>query len=418
MVSEGTFIMEFARIKVATICGSMLIPLLASTGEAAAPVQADHPDRDRSHTVEYVVTELGPATDGTASGANSINDIGWAAGTTTFAGDGVVHATLWRDGSPTDLETLGGPNSAVLWPNKSTNGLVVGITETDELDPNGERWSCSAFFPTETGHVCRGFVWEDGEMRELPTFGGTHGFATGVNNDGLVVGWAETRKRDPSCVGRDQVLQFVGAVWDTRDGDRIRRLRPLPGGDSASTGNAINDRGQIVGISGSCDQAVGRLSARAAVLWSPDHGRRPLDLGNLGEEAWNTPMAINNNTVVVGFANAAGTEGDVFNAVPFRWTRQTGMQQLDTLPDEPNGQALGINDDGLVVGLSRADSGDTAVIWRGDEVVDLNDLVLGYDGHLDYANDINSNGLITGGATTADGQNVAFIATPHAPQPR
>ncbi|MPZ61978.1 MAG: DUF3466 family protein [Propionibacteriales bacterium] len=401
--------MSFTRVRVATIGGVLVLPLMVSAGTAAVPAETGNVGRDQPHAVEYVVAELGPASGGTASASNSINNIGWAAGTSTLP-EGVVHATLWRDGMPTDLGTLGGPNSAVLWPNKNTNGLVVGVAETAEMDPNGEAWSCSAFFPSETGRVCLGFVWEDGEMRDLSTFGGTHGFATGVNNDGLVVGWAETPRKDPSCTDRDQVLEFVGAVWDTRRGDRIRMLKPLPGDDSASTGNAINDRGQVVGISGSCDQAVGRLSARTAVLWHAARGR-PIDLGNFGSEAWNTPMAINNHTVVVGFANAADAEGADFDAVPFRWTRLDGMQQLDTLEGEPNGQALGINDHGLVGGLSRAER-DTAVIWKGDEVIDLNDLTPGYDGHLDYAGDINDDGVITGGATSADGQNVAFIATP------
>jgi uncharacterized membrane protein len=110
-------------------------------------------------------------------------------------------------------------------------------------------------------------------MRPLDTHGGTHGFAAGANNRGEVVGWAETADADPTCAGeegRDQVLGFIGAIWDTRDDDRIHALPPLPGQvppDTASAGTAINDRVQAVGISGDCDQAVGRFSARHMVLW-------------------------------------------------------------------------------------------------------------------------------------------------------
>ncbi|PYJ70639.1 MAG: hypothetical protein DME75_08930 [Verrucomicrobia bacterium] len=48
--------------------------------------------------------------------------------------------------------------------------------------------------------------------------------------------------------------------------DQIHDL-PLIPGDTSGAATAINDNGQIVGISGICDQAVGRHTARHAVLW-------------------------------------------------------------------------------------------------------------------------------------------------------
>jgi len=405
--------MGINRVTVAAVAGGLLLPLAVSSATAAMPVSDSH-DRPDGAMAEYRITELEPLEASTASAANSINDRGWAGGTSDLPG--VVHATVWRHGEPKDLGTLGGPNSAILWPNRNTDGLVVGIAETDRIDPRGEQWSCSAFFPAVTGHVCRGFVWEDGRMRALPTFGGTHGFATGVNDQGLVVGWAETRKEDPSCVGRDQQLEFIAAVWDTRRGDRIRKLRPLPGPDSASAATAINSRGQIVGISGSCDQAVGRATARTSVLWNPGKSR-PIDLGSLGDDTWNTPMSISNRGVVVGFANAPDAAEGTFDPRPFRWTARSGMEDLGTLGDDPHGQALGVNDRGTVVGFSRATAGvrehrDLAVVWSHGDIADLNDLAPDYDGHLLYANDVNNRGVITGQAINADGELVAYVATP------
>jgi hypothetical protein len=131
---------------------------------------------------------LAPHGDGTTEGL-SLNDAGWVAGTST--GEETVHASLWLLGVRLDLGTLGGPNSAVLWPVKNVIGVISGVAETADVDPNAEDWSCSAFFPTVTHHVCRGFVWQGGVMRPLDTFGGTHGFATGTNNLGQTVGWAE-----------------------------------------------------------------------------------------------------------------------------------------------------------------------------------------------------------------------------------
>jgi uncharacterized membrane protein len=382
--------------------GSLAVPLsmllVASVAGAASGDEAP-PSR-------YVITELG-SLGGTGSGASSITDPGLVAGFSALAGDGVIHATIWESNSPTDLGTLGGPNSAVLWPNENNGGIVVGVSETAEVDANGELWSCSAFFPTETGKVCRGFVYEEGQMRGLPTHGGTHSFAAGVNDRGLVVGWAETAEPDPSCAGRGQVLGFIGAVWNTRAGDVIRPLPPLDG-DSASSATAINARGQAVGISGICDQAVGRFTARRMAIW--ENGL-PTEIASFGAGAWNTPMAISNSAVVVGFANAPGTVGGAFNERPFLWTAGGGTVDLGTLPGSTRGQALGVGERGQVVGLSRV-AGLTATLWQAGQVLNINDLAVGYDGHLLYANDINAAGVITGAAVNEAGETVAFVATP------
>ena len=246
-------------------------------------------------------------------------------------------------------------------------------------------------------------------MRALPTHGGTHGFATGLNNHGYAVGWAEVPTGDPTCSGRGQILGFLGAVWDTEHGDQIQPLLPLDG-DSASAATAINDRGQIVGISGICDQAVGRFTARHMVVWNAGVAS---DLGSFGGEAWNTPMAISERGVVVGFANATGTTGGAFNERPFMWSASGGLQDLGTLAGDENGQALGVNASTQIVGLSRGGGGLSAVLWQSGAIVDLNALAPGYEGHLLYANDINNAGVITGVAIqSGTGNAVPFVATP------
>ncbi|MGH9243453.1 MAG: hypothetical protein ACRD29_03885 [Acidimicrobiales bacterium] len=399
--------MKRHRLRTALVRGALVIPLAVAVGDAA-PADADQP----RWRVEYEITEL-DSLGGTSSAGNSINNRGWVGGTSREPVENAVRATLWRDGSPTDLGTLGGPNSAILWPAKNSQGIVVGVTETADVDPLDEAWSCSVFFGVDTDRACVGFVWERDEMQPLPTFGGTHGFATGVNNRGHVVGWAEVSDRDSTCNQTDQFLGFLGALWDTRR-DRMHELPPLPGGDTASAAVAINDRGQVVGISGDCSNAVGGFSARHAVMWEDGE---VTDIGDLGGEAWNTPMAINQWGVVVGFANQAGTPGDDFNEEAFLWTERGGIRPLGMLDGDVRSEALGVNNWGLVVGLSRGAAGDTAVIWRhaiwgGDDIVDLNTLAPDYDGHLDYAGDINDAGVITGQAISATGEPVAFVATP------
>jgi probable HAF family extracellular repeat protein len=360
----------------------------------------------------YHVTNL-RSLGGTSSEGNSINNRGWVAGPSTLEGNAVVHATLWRGGPPEDLGTLGGIHSNVLFAVKNVRGLITGIAETRERDPLNERWSCSRFFPSRTGLVCRGFAWRNGKMRPLPTLGGTHSFATGSNNRRQIVGWAENTVRDPTCSAVDeQYLQFHAVIWGP--GRRqLQELEPLPG-DSASAATAINDRGQVVGISGDCDQAFGRFSARSAVLWEDGV---PTDIGDLGGIAWNTPVAINERGDIVGFSNTSPAAGGAFRAQAFLKLRGRPVEPLGTLrPDHTLSQALGINEARQVVGISCTPGfvSCAAFIWEDGVMRDLNRFVQsGYADHLFTANDINDFGEITGRAIQAGtGAEVPFVARP------
>ncbi|HVH83656.1 MAG TPA: hypothetical protein VM713_04985, partial [Steroidobacteraceae bacterium] len=217
---------------------------------------------DTPAVTPYQVTILSNAN---AQG-NSVNDFGLVSGSYTLA-NGALHASLWAAGRQVDLGTLGSGaalSSRVQWPVKNLLGLISGISLTDQLDPNKEGWSCGFFLNNPNFNVCLGFVWDRfSGMRPLPTLGGTNGFATGTNNFAQTVGWAENSVHDPSCIS-PQVLQFRPVVWGPRR-NQIQAL-PLPDGDTSGAATAINDRGQIVGIAGSCGFAVGGPTGKHAVL--------------------------------------------------------------------------------------------------------------------------------------------------------
>src|SRR6266513_2711343 len=164
--------------------------------------------------VQYQVSNL-DTLGGTSSGGNSINDQSWVAGYSRLPDNQSRHAALWRNGSILDLGTLGGPNSSVTWNVKNTVSLVVGISQTATPEPLHENWSSAAFYggPNNTGYINLSFVWQGGQMRGLPTLGGDNGFATGANNFGQVVGWAENTVHDNTCVA-PQVLQFRPVMWE------------------------------------------------------------------------------------------------------------------------------------------------------------------------------------------------------------
>lgn len=382
----------------------LTLPLAAQTGR-------------QKQQLKYYVFNLGAPLGGAPEGVG-INDLGWISGGANLTGNNVVNAELWV-GSPLDIGTLGGPNSNVSWPNHSTKGEIVGIAETAQLNPFGEPWSCFAFFPsfTPTGDVCVGFAWQDGVMSPLPPLpGGYDSYAAGVNNKGQVVGWAEDGVLDPTCnhaPPASQFLQFEAVIWGPKL-TFIQQLPPYPG-DPDSAATAINDLSEVVGISGLCSNAVGGASAKHALLW--ENGV-PIDLGNIGGGAWNTPVSLNNRGQIVGFANTTGDENAALSPTGFIWTKATGMQPLPLLNGDKNSIAFDINEKGQVVGQSGGPNdgpiGLRAFLYENGTMLDLNALIQPDSPlYLTTAQGINNRGEIAGTAfDTATGGFVAFLAVP------
>src|SRR6266550_2058370 len=217
---------QFITKKASRTCLTILIA--ACCAAALAQTQAKGKPK-----VQYNVSTLASFLGATSSGGNSINDLSWVAGYSRMENRD-RHATLWRNSLLTDVGTLGGPNSSVTWNVKNTAGIIVGISQTADPQLLGESWSSAAFYstPHNTGYINLGFVWQNNQMRGLPNFaGGNNGFATGANNLGQVVGWAENGVHDPTCCCT-QVLQFRPAVWTLGPPDQIQDL-PLISGDSS-----------------------------------------------------------------------------------------------------------------------------------------------------------------------------------------
>jgi len=372
------------------------------------------PLSQRATAQQYQITYL-DSLGGNRNRGNSINNREWIAGFSFVTGNARRHAALWRDGSVLDLGTLGQPerNSNVAWPVKNNRGFIAGISQTDTPEPNGERWSCAAFFGNQSGFTCLGFRWQNGAMtRLLPLAGGNNSFATGANNDGRVVGWAENGTHDSTCVA-PQVLQFHPVTWGP--GSNQPQDLSLISGDTNGAATAINNKGQIVGISGICDQAVGRYTAKHAVVWN---NGIPTDIGNLGAELWITPMAINQRGDIVGFGATSADDIDGNFLRAFFWNHKNGIQQIDPLPiaDHVLSQATGLNESGQVVGSSCTVEGAClGFLWQNGVIKDLNDpnVTPGFNGVIINAQDINDDGEITGRAfDPATGEIRTFLAVP------
>ena len=134
-------------------------------------------------------------------------------------------------------------------------------------------------------------------------------------------------------------------IWGPRQGS-VRELAPLSG-DNVGLALWINDNGQAVGTSGTCDNTVPPPFAKGphAVLWQPDGSA--VDLGNLGGTVSPTALglgtialSINNQGLVVGTSALAGNKSNH----AFLWTKQKGIKDLGVLDGDVNSVAFGIND--------------------------------------------------------------------------
>jgi probable HAF family extracellular repeat protein len=92
------------------------------------------------------------------------------------------------------------------------------------------------------------------------------------------------------------------------------------------------------------------------------------------------------------------------------------MTNLGTLAQDTNSIAYAINNGGLIVGQSfGGPNGSHAFVYQNGMMTDLNSLMIGHNAFtLVYANDVNDDGVIVGGASNAKtGASAAFVAVPY-----
>jgi probable HAF family extracellular repeat protein len=331
----------------------------------------------------------------------SVNDQGW---TEIMAGnvepgqqDSVVgkllngRALIDVDGFKLDLGTLGGLNSWMNWGEINDFGQVVGFSETNVPDPNGED-ICG--FGTHL--TCRPFLWQFFHMSALPTLGGNNAQASAINDRGQIAGFAENTTVDSGCPPNRIQLPVL---WEKG------KAQPLPtvGSDPDGVAFWINDQGQAVGYSGTCTAAL------HAVSW--ENGTA-FPLPDLGTGA--IAQGINNQGQIVG------TVGSPDGTTQYGALWQNGaITNLGTLPGDFAAIATGINSKGQVVG-STWDSNfnwSHGFIWQDGVMTDLNTLFPASSNlFATMANKINERGQISGMAIVLSGPHAgnihAFLATP------
>lgn len=143
---------------------------------------------------------------GTFGYAGGLNNLGSVVGGATLPGDTAQHGFLWRNGKMTDLGTFGGPDSDAGFPPNEFN-QVAGAAETSTTDPLGED-----FCGFGTGLTCLPFLWQKGKLTPLPLLGGPNGVAREINDWGVIAGASENTTQDPDC-RPPQKLQPQPVYW-------------------------------------------------------------------------------------------------------------------------------------------------------------------------------------------------------------
>jgi probable HAF family extracellular repeat protein len=149
----------------------------------------------------------------------------------------------------------------------------------------------------------------------------------------------------------------------------------------------VNSSGQAVGGSGHPHGA-----ATHAFFWEKQSGIQ--DLGTLPGGDYSAAYSINDTGVVVGSSNTAD------NMHAFSWTSSQGLHDLGALPGSASSSASSINNQGQIAGAS----GGHAVLWSNGQIQDLGTL----GGATSEAHDVNGFGMVTGVSDTAAGPR-AFL---------
>ncbi len=388
------------------ITATTLVAFVAVPAQSLAQDSSTAPEANSEH-IRYTITDLGPAGAPPAQ-PYFIANTGLIAGA-AVSSDGALHAVLWLNQLKIDIGNpgLGGPNSLAYGASKM--GVVGGAQSSSANDEDFCGFNAYGFPHSDT--ACLPFILQNGVVSALPTLGGANGFANMINDHGAAVGYAETNVKEQGC----PVFQFKPVLW--KDGAAYRL--PTYKGDTVGVAASINDKGQIVGASGTCGQFNPNteyyMVENHALLWEDG---KAIDLGNLGGTgglAGNHACALNDRGQIVGHSELANDA--TFHG--FLWTKEEGMKDLDTLKGDFASLALGINDNGTVVGASLdANLNPRAVVWKNGHIADLNTLIRGSSAlYLLDAASIDRGGKIVGFGATSTGEVHGFLAMPHSGDP-
>ena len=279
------------------------LPDLAAYGGSARAINNRGEIVGTSHPLEHyprpVIWDNGVVTDilgdnPTYGVANAINDKGMVAATQR---SGVI---VWKDGVTTPLNIAGEPadinragdvvglyypwGEIAFGPQRAFHYRDGVVHELPGLSNNpaaaggvNDKGIVVGYATPDFSSDRRAVLWQDGVLRELATLGGTNSAAGDINNRGVILGSADAPD------GRNHMV-----TWDV-SGALLHDYGPR------LAGHAINDRGAIIGN----DLDTGRpfLLEDGVFTWL-------LDLPAMREQGWVSfgAFGINDRGWIVGIA--------------------------------------------------------------------------------------------------------------------
>jgi probable HAF family extracellular repeat protein len=278
--------------------------------------------------------------------ARSINDNGMIVGSADISKpSNYEHAAIFDptgNGNNTDLGTLGGMNSRALSVNN--NGVIVGFAQN-----SSNNYHATLFDPTGNGNNI--------DLGVLGTafYGNTYSIAYSVNDNGDIVGTA-----------KDYVLGYSHAVIFDSTGNQANIDLGTLGGTN-SNAFSINENGDIVG------QAQDEFGNYRATLFDPTGDGNNIDLNYLTNLPldWELTGAycINENGWIVGYGiNPEGYErAFLLIPEPAPPVADAGTNQTVTDTDDNGSEEVTLD------GSGSSDSDGTIVSWVW--IDDLGDVI-------------------------------------------
>jgi probable HAF family extracellular repeat protein len=260
-------------------------------------------------------------------------------------------------------------------------------------------------------------LWINDAVTDLNTLGGPNssvGFPA-KNNEGIFVGFSQTAASDPLregwnyfcgpsgtkpvCQGKSLISR--GFIWQNG------QLTPLPTlGGNISQAFGINNSGQVIGVAETTVADPSCVHPQVldyrAVIWNPNGEIQVLN--PIDGDQISGAVGINNNGQVVGASGPCAPLSPAIGAHAVLWqSGSTTATDLGNLGGTTNNVAFAINGNGQIVGISALPGDATihAFLWQnGGPMQDLGTLP---GDVLSIAYSLNDRGEIVGQSCDANG---------------